>query len=32
MRGFAGGYVHAPLMDITEEEKQSLRRELQIYL
>jgi 4-hydroxy-tetrahydrodipicolinate synthase len=32
MRGFAGGYVHAPLMDITEEEKQSLRRDLQIYL
>jgi 4-hydroxy-tetrahydrodipicolinate synthase len=32
MRGFAGGYVHAPLMDITEEDKQLLRRELQMYL
>lgn len=32
LRGFGGGYVHAPLMEITEHEKGLLKKELQIYL
>jgi dihydrodipicolinate synthase/N-acetylneuraminate lyase len=31
-RGFAGGYVHAPLMEITEQEKAQLRKDLDMYL
>jgi len=32
LRGFAGGYVHAPLMEITEQEKELLKKELAMYL
>lgn len=32
LRGFAGGYVHAPLMEITEQEKELLKKELEMYL
>lgn len=32
MRGFGGGYVHAPLMEITEQEKETLKKDLEMYL
>nr|MBC7243941.1 dihydrodipicolinate synthase family protein [Chloroflexota bacterium] len=32
LRGFGGGYVRAPLMEITEQEKESLKQELEMYL
>jgi len=32
LRGLAGGYVHAPLMEITEQEKESLKKALEMYL
>ncbi|MEM4724747.1 MAG: dihydrodipicolinate synthase family protein [Candidatus Hadarchaeum sp.] len=32
LRGFGGGYVHPPLMEITAEEKEALKRALQMYL
>jgi len=32
LRGFAGGYVHAPLMEITKEEKEALEETLAMYL
>lgn len=32
LRGFAGGYVHAPLMEITEDERESLKKDLEMYL
>lgn len=32
VRGFAGGYVHAPLMEITEQERESLKEDLEMYL
>jgi len=32
LRGFAGGYVHPPLMEITAQEKEALRKDLEMYL
>ncbi|MGB9879410.1 MAG: dihydrodipicolinate synthase family protein, partial [Anaerolineae bacterium] len=32
LRGFGGGYVHPPLMEITAEEKELLKKELEMYL